>query len=132
MYQLRVGDRVERQSSSGVLVSTGAGSTGWLSSVFNMVAGIASFTGGQSGTPMKLAWEDPRLVYVVREPFVSRHSQATLVAGVVRRVRRWRSNRRCRPRCDLSDGVPADALDFNSGAIARIGAASHRTRLVVG
>ncbi len=38
-YQLRVDGREESQSSSGVLVSTGAGSSGWMSSVFNMAAG---------------------------------------------------------------------------------------------
>jgi hypothetical protein len=32
----------------------------------------------------------------------------------------------------FSDGVEADALDFNSGAIAAIGAAAQRTQLVVG
>jgi hypothetical protein len=32
----------------------------------------------------------------------------------------------------FSDGVEADALDFNSGAIASIGAAAQRTKLVVG
>ena len=33
------GEKGGAQSSSGVLVSTGAGSTGWISSVFNMAAG---------------------------------------------------------------------------------------------
>jgi hypothetical protein len=33
-YRISVGSAAEAQSSSGVLVSTGAGSTGWMSSVF--------------------------------------------------------------------------------------------------
>jgi NAD kinase len=133
LYRLRAGDRVETQSSSGVLISTGAGSTGWLSSMFNMAAGIASFAGGRAAKPMTLTWEDPRLVYVVREPFASRHSQATLVAGVVHpgEVLSLES-RMPSGGVIFSDGVPADAIDFNSGATVRIGAASHRTRLVVG
>jgi Predicted sugar kinase len=45
-YQITCGEQSEIQSSSGVLVSTGAGSTGWVSSVFNMAAGVSRFCGG--------------------------------------------------------------------------------------
>jgi NAD kinase len=132
-YQLRNGDRKEDQSSSGILVSTGAGSTGWLSSVFNMAAGIAQLTGGTSGAPIKLAWEDPRLVYIVREPYASRSTQASLVAGVVKPGEALNiESQMPAGGVIFSDGVQSDALDFNAGAIASIGAAAHRTRLVVG
>jgi NAD kinase len=132
-YRIGAGKVVEPQSSSGVLVSTGAGSTGWLSSVFNMAAGIAAFTGGKTGTPPHLGWEDPRLVFVVREPFVSRHSQASLVAGVLA-AGETLSLESLMPSGGVifSDGVEADALAFNSGAMAKIAAAAQRTRLVVG
>ena len=73
-YRLRVGGRDEAQSSSGVLVSTGAGSTGWMSSVFNMAAGVGRFVGRQAGQVVRLDWEDRRLLFAVREPFASRHS----------------------------------------------------------
>src|SRR5215470_612835 len=79
-YRIEHKNRSEIQSSSGVLVSTGAGSTGWVSSIFNMAAGVARFSGGRSGNAVKLPWEDRRLLYVVREPFISRHSQAGIVA----------------------------------------------------
>ena len=42
-YLLEAQGRTEPQSSSGILVSTGAGSTGWLSSVFNMAGGVSRF-----------------------------------------------------------------------------------------
>lgn len=131
-YTLRAGTRSESQSSSGVLVSTGAGSTGWLSSVFNMAAGIASFTGGAAGSPPSLAWEDPRLVFIVREPFASRHSHAGLVAGVIAPGASL-SLESLMPSGGVifSDGIEADALAFDSGAIATISAAAHRTHLVV-
>ncbi len=45
-YTLRFGDSSERHSSSGVIVSTPAGSTGWLSSLYNMAAGIQDFASG--------------------------------------------------------------------------------------
>jgi NAD kinase len=79
----------EPQSSSGVLVSTGAGSSGWLSSIFNMTRGVAALHGDRFGIPTRLAWDDSRLVFIVREPFVSRHSQAEIVAGMIEPGRNW-------------------------------------------
>lgn len=132
-YKIAAGERQEAQSSSGVLVSTGAGSTGWLSSVFNMAASLAAFTGGKGGQPPKLDWEDPRLVFVVREPFASKHSQASLAAGVLRPGEALvLESQMPSGGVIFSDGVEADALAFNSGATARIAAAAQRTRLVVG
>ena len=82
-YRIRWAKAEEPQSSSGVLVSTGAGSTGWVSSVFNMASGVAALAGGHTVKPMRLDWEDRRLLFVVREPFISRHSKAGIVAGIV-------------------------------------------------
>ncbi len=65
-YNLRWRGKAEPQSSSGVLVATGAGSTGWLSSVFNMMRGVNNWTGGQAGQPVQLEWQDRRLAWVVR------------------------------------------------------------------
>jgi hypothetical protein len=130
-YRLKAGEGEEVQSSSGVLVSTGAGSTGWMSSVFNMAAGVARFTGGQSGAALRLDWGDPRLIYEVREPFRSRHSAADLVAGLVEPGQELVLESRM-PSAGVifSDGIESDFLDFNSGAVARIRAASRRAVLV--
>ncbi|HUQ02905.1 MAG TPA: hypothetical protein VM261_10440 [Kofleriaceae bacterium] len=138
-YSLRLGrndgsagDQPEEQSSSGVLVSTGAGSTGWLSSVFNMAAAVAAFTGGTAGTPPALAWEDPRLCYIVREPFASRQSGIRLAAGVIAPGESLTlESHMPQGGVIFSDGVQADALAFDSGATATIAAAAQRTRLVV-
>jgi NAD kinase len=131
-YKIAVAGPAEPHSSSGVLISTGAGSTGWLSSVFNMAEGLAAFTGGKSGPALRMALEDPRLVFVVREPFKSRHSEAKLVAGVLAPGEAL-TLESLMPSGGVifSDGVEADALAFNSGAVARIAAAAQRTRLVV-
>ncbi|MGO9230087.1 MAG: NAD+ kinase [Bryobacteraceae bacterium] len=131
-YRIRFGDRRENHSSSGIIVSTGAGSTGWLSSIFNETFGILSFLGGAPVRPVRMEWEEKRLLFVVREPFVSRHSQAAIVAGTVL------------PSAPLalesqmpvggvifSDGIEADHLDFNSGAIANIRIAPETANLVV-
>ncbi len=131
-YTLRVGGRAEAQSSSGLIVATGAGSTGWLSSISNMVAGFARWQRGRLEASIRLDWEDPRLVWVVREPFRSKHSSAELVAGflppgqslVVESLMPTGG-------VIFSDGVEADFLEFNSGTIATIGVSAHRARLVV-
>jgi len=131
-YRLRVGDAVEAQSSSGVLVSTGAGSTGWISSVFNMAAGVAAFTGGRGGQGIRLDWEDPRLLYAVREPFISRHSTARIVAGYVPRdAELGLESLMPTGGVIFSDGVESDFLQFNAGTSARVRAASEHALLVV-
>lgn len=130
-YTLEAAGRVEPQSSSGVIVSTGVGSTGWLSSIFNMTSGVAQFIGGQVKSRPQLDWEERRLAWAVREPFVSRQSQASLVAG-------WLEERdeliieSLMPETGVifSDGVEQDFLPFNSGAIVRVQVSPQRANLV--
>lgn len=131
-YQLRSAAGEERQSSSGVIVSTGAGSTGWLSSVFNMAGNISRFLGVESAAPPRLTWEDPRLFWVVREPFVSRHSSAQHTAGFLEPGAQL-ALESLMPQGGVifSDGMEKDFLAFNSGAVAQIRAADTRARLVV-
>ncbi len=132
-YVLRVQDREEPQSSSGVLVSTGAGSTGWFSSVFNMVQGVAAWRGGSIDVGERLAWEDRRLLWAVREPFASKHSRTELVAGLLAAGQELvLESLMPTGGVVFSDGIEADALQFNSGAIARVRAAEQRANIVVG
>lgn len=68
----------------------------------------------------------------MREPFASRQSQTTLTAGVIAAGGELvLESRMPSGGVIFSDGVEADALAFDSGAIAHIGAARQRTRLVV-
>ncbi|MDX2012925.1 MAG: NAD+ kinase [Myxococcaceae bacterium] len=123
----------ERQSSSGVIVSTGAGSTGWLSSICTMAARVGAFLGGPHAVePVRMAWDDSRLFFVVREPFVSRHSQASRVVGFLERGSQLHVES-LMPQSGtiFSDGMEADALRFTSGMTVRIGPAPQRARLVV-
>ena len=132
-YVLRVDNQAEPQSSSGLIVSTGAGSTGWLSSIFNMAKGFAQWTGGGLQHGIQLAWEERRLVWVVREPFRSKQSGADLVAGWLNQGNELVIES-LMPSGGVifSDGVESDFLEFSSGTIARIGVAQQRARLVVG
>jgi NAD kinase len=122
----------ESQSSSGVIVSTGAGSTGWLSSVFTMTTQVASLTGGKGGEPIRMSWEDDRLVWVVREPFVSKHSSARQVAGILSAGTALKLES-LMPSGGVvfSDGMEADSLAFNSGATVEVRPAVQRAQLVV-
>ncbi len=132
LYRISQGSKSEVQSSSGVLISTGAGSTGWMSSVFNMASGVARFCGGVPLKPDRMEWEDRRLLYVVREPFISRHSQASLVAGMLQSEDQLiLESLMPTGGAIFSDGVEADFLQFNSGASASVRASEQRAHLVV-
>ncbi|MHB0960233.1 MAG: NAD(+)/NADH kinase [Pirellulaceae bacterium] len=131
-YNLRWRDNAEPQSSSGVIVATGAGSTGWLSSVFNMMRGVSQWTGGRAGRPLRLEWQERRLAWVVREPFASRHSSAQLVAGLVEEGEELVLES-LMPESGVifSDGIEEDFLEFNSGSTVRITVAHQQAHLVV-
>ena len=132
LYRISCGDRSEVQSSSGVLVSTGAGSTGWVSSAFNMASGIAGFRGGPPIERIQMPWEDSRLLYIVREPFLSRHSQISVVAGMLKSGENLVLESLMPSGGSIfSDGIEADYLEYNSGAVASVSAAEQRAHLVV-
>lgn len=133
-YRIRIGDREELQSSSGIIVSTGAGSTGWLQSVYRGAAGIVEALGGKVIPPPnggRLDWGDEYLVFAVREPFPSKATGASIVYGRVSAdtpltiASRMGSNG-----VIFSDGIESDYLRFNHGAVATIGIAPHKARLV--
>ncbi|PZR11081.1 MAG: NAD+ kinase [Archangium gephyra] len=126
-YRLNIGKSGwVRHSSSGVIVSTGAGSTGWLSSVFAMARAL-----GGTVTPVNLERSDRKLYFVVREPFASKQSTVAESFGVVNaeRVLQLES---LMPSGGVifSDGMEDDALLFTSGLVATIGPADQRARLV--
>jgi len=135
-YSIQFGEQEEHHSSSGVLVSTGVGSTGWLSSLFNMANGMYETfarSNKQALTPMHLKWESDRLVFVVREPFVSKTSSAEIVSGLVTpEFPLVIESEMAEGGVIFSDGVEADFLPFNSGAIATVNLAKKKTQLVVG
>jgi hypothetical protein len=98
-----------------------------------MMRGVSRFVGQEVANRPQLRWEDRRLAWAVREPFVSRQSQAELVAG-------WLDEGQelvvesLMPQGGVifSDGVERDFLPFNSGVIARVGVSPQRAHLVVG
>lgn len=140
-YELHVGSRSEEQSSSGVLVSTGAGSTGWMSSLYNMAAGFVASNGNNASVrdeskrtlvQPQVRWEDRNLLWAVREPFLSRTSGISLIHGQIGdREELVLESRMPSGGVIFSDGIESDYLEFNGGAIAKIRASSQCARLVV-
>lgn len=134
-YEISHGSDKERQSSSGVIVTTGLGSTGWLRSVLTGAQKIAggSMANAQESLLRKgMPWDAPKLVYTVREPFPGRCSKANLVFGSVLSGESL-CVRSLMPEGGVifSDGLESDELDFRSGLEARIEVATQRGLLLI-
>jgi hypothetical protein len=128
-YRIAVGGREERQSSSGIIVSTGFGSSGWMKSIYAGLRAAGSQPQGFDGT---LPWDTPRLHYFVREPFPSRTTQANIVIGLLEAGAQLRvTSEMPENGVVFSDGIEADFLEFNSGTTVTIGTAAKQGRLVV-
>lgn len=130
-YKISFNNKTEEQSSSGLIISTQAGSTGWLSSIFNMAYGVA----GMFDKNLKLKrpkLKDNDLLFAVREPFQSVRTQIGITTGLLKGQNNliieslMPSNG-----VIFSDGIESDFLKFNSGTIAKIGLANETATLVI-
>jgi NAD kinase len=134
-YTIEHDGRTESHSSSGIIVSTGLGSTGWFRSLVTGAIGIAGQAGSSELAALQhsgFAWESKFLYYTVREPFPSRNSQATLVFGRVATADVLRLTSQMPDYGVIfSDGVEHDFLAFNSGAIAEVRLAAREGMLVI-
>jgi hypothetical protein len=153
-YLIRSGEASETQSSSGVIVSTGMGSTGWLKSLLTGAAAItqaalpilAARTGkalanteankkGSSNVRLNVktefAWDANYLFYTVREPFPTKTTGTSLVFGrVTPETPLILESRMGEHGVIFSDGIEKDFLEFNSGTQAVIGIADRKGVLV--
>jgi NAD kinase len=129
-YRIAFNGSEEEHSSSGILVATRSGSTGWLSSMYNMANGLIRAPKEKSRIAKPLS--DRELQFVVREPFQSQRTGIAIASG--------RMNERAVLTITslmpdrgviFSDGIAADHLRFNAGATATIGLAAETARLVL-
>jgi NAD kinase len=134
IYEIASGERKETQSSSGLIVSTGLGSTAWFKSIVTGSLAIACAFGGEAKveTYQPQAWDNGELRFAVREPFPSKMSQVGLVYGRVTHSEELRI-RSLMPENGVifSDGIEADRLEFNSGTEAQVTVADRVGRLIV-
>lgn len=115
-YEISSGNQKEHQSSSGIIVSTGVGSTGWMRSVAAMVSGLTreGMTNKLSSLPDATSNE---LVFVVREPFPSPNTGTSLVTGRVVPGRPLTvSSEMPNGGYIFSDGVVEKAVEWNAGS----------------
>ncbi len=133
-YHLEQGGLGEEHSSSGIIVSTGAGSTGWLQSIYAGAAGVIQALGGEVTPPPnagRLPWDTDHLMFAVREPFPSKTSQTNKVFGVVTEAEPLTiTSHMAGNGVIFSDGIESDYLEFNAGSTATIALAKHKARLV--
>ncbi len=131
-YKIRFNKKTEEQSSSGIIVSTQAGSTGWLSSIFNMSFGIHKFIEKDNIKKRYAKLKDNQLLFVVREPFASKKTQVETTAGILSgQIKLIIESFMPTNGVIFSDGIESDYLKFNSGAIATIGIAKEKANLVL-
>lgn len=152
-YLIRSGEASETQSSSGVIVSTGMGSTGWLKSLLTgaaaitqsagsamarqAVVGMTAASGKSADRKVRLnvksefAWDANYLFYTVREPFPTNTTGTSLVFGrVTAETPLILESRMAENGVIFSDGIEKDFLEFNSGTQAIIGIAERKGVLV--
>lgn len=130
-YKIAFNNNVEEQSSSGLIVSTSAGATGWLSSIFNMSYGITGLF-EKNLKPKRPKLNENELLFAVREPFQSIRTQIGITAGIIKTENKL-TIESLMPTSGVifSDGIESDFLRFNSGSIATIGIAKETAKLVI-
>lgn len=130
-YKISFNNKSEEHSSSGLIVSTPAGSTGWLSSVFNMAYGVAGLF-EKNLKPKRPKLKENELIFAVREPFQSIRTQTGITTGIISQQNRL-TIESFMPSSGVifSDGIETDFIKFNSGSIATIGIADETAKMVI-
>lgn len=132
-YEIELGDQKEMQSSSGIIVSTGLGSSAWMRSIVTGAMAIAgSYGSAMDDNYSPWEWDARYLQFAVREPFPSKTSATDLVFGKVANNTKL-ILRSLMPEGGVifSDGIEADYLAFSSGTTAEINVAQTTGQLVV-
>jgi hypothetical protein len=120
-YALEIGGERERQSSSGVIVTTGTGATGWAASIAR-----------ERQSPLCLPGPaDPALAFFVREAWPSAATGTGLTEGVLRDgAALWLQSEMGEGGVVFGDGIEGDRLPLDWGRRVHVGAARERLRLV--
>ncbi|MXM66394.1 hypothetical protein GR925_23930 [Streptomyces sp. HUCO-GS316] len=114
------GGAVEAQASSGVLVGTGTGATGWIKSVWQERS---------SALPLPAPTED-RLLWFVREAWPSPATGTSRVAGDLTAPASLVLTVESERLIAFGDGMERDALELTWGQTVRVGVCAQRLRLV--
>lgn len=136
-YQICYNGISERHSSSGVIVSTGLGMTGWHASVMAEFRGMARAfhldTAVMSSWENSGAWDSGKLVFQVREPYPGRYTQTELVYGQVTKADSLTFvSDMAENGVVFSDGILEDSIDFTAGIRLAVSVAERQGHLVTG
>lgn len=133
-YSIRLGEQCEAQSSSGIIVSTGLGSTGWLRSILAGAKGVVSSVAGRNvriAETKPVPWDADYLYFTVREPWPSKKSGANITFGKVTQSQPLVvTSQMPENGVIFSDGIETDFLQFNSGTEATICISDRKGHLV--
>ncbi|MEM9582164.1 MAG: hypothetical protein AAGA08_03540 [Pseudomonadota bacterium] len=120
-YIVQAGAAEEFQSSSGMIVATGTGLTGWAKSIMTA-----------THRPFEIAPEENRSAFFAREPWPSRTSGCEIAAGEINGDAQLSMLSRINEGGVIfADGIEQDFLPFDWGVLAQITMAENRLSLVV-
>jgi len=131
-YDIMYRGKREVQSSSGVIISTGLGMSGWHRSVMTQLRGLSKCFGLGCLQEPDYRWDERTLHFSVREPFPSCSTGTEIVYGELSQHEEliFRSNM-AEDGILFSDGIAEDAIEFNSGMEIKISVAKRQGRLVI-
>lgn len=133
-YELSFRGHSETHSSSGIIVSTGLGSSGWFRSILTGAAGIVSSISKKEIRAKQkdsFEWDSNYLYFSVREPWPSKTTSASITFGKITKgnslelVSQMPENG-----VIFSDGIENDFIEFNSGTLVEISVADKEGYLV--
>lgn len=118
-YRLALGDTAEDHSSSGLIVATGTGATGWARSIMEA-----------TGQQLVLAPQERVVGYFVREPFPSIATGTRLRAGRLDQTPLQVTSRMNDGGVIFADGIEQDFLPFDWGRQVSLAPSGRVLRLI--
>jgi len=120
-YDIEIGEKHESQSSSGLIVSSGTGATGWARSLMESMH-----------VPLTLKPDEQALAYFVREAFPSVSTGTSIRAGKIGTDTPIHvTSRMNEGGVIFADGIEHDHLNFDWGRITEVSIAKQQLNLVL-
>lgn len=120
-YRIACDDKVEDHSSSGLIVASGTGATGWARSIMEA-----------THATVPLDPQERAVAFFVREPFPSVATSTSLRFGRLEASPLAITSRMNEGGVIFADGVEQDFLTFDWGRGVKLGPASHTLNLITG
>lgn len=120
-YRIAIGTEQENHSSSGIIIASGTGATGWARSIME-----------STGIRLPIDPEEQAVAYFVREPFPSVATGTTLRAGKLLGEGLTITSRMNEGGTIFADGMEQDCIAFDWGRQLGVAPASRCLNLVIG